>query len=129
MCTPSTNTTWLVAGGFSLIGMIVYGSGESDSSRLSSSFGLTFCAFLGSCIAGGLFLWDKIVQVNSTDASKMNFRGVSSIPGSRGYPGRMTRSLSRASRSGISHVNGNVRMVGTPSQTPAVDENVATVNN
>ncbi|XP_052805108.1 uncharacterized protein LOC128234719 [Mya arenaria] len=115
---------------FSLIGMIVYGACETDSSRLSSSYGLTFCAFLGASIAGAVFLWDKIDQMKGTDASKMSFRGVSSIPGSRGYNGRMLSSRSRpGSRSGISQVTGSTRIGATANQLQPTQEQEVEVNN
>lgn len=68
---------------FSLTGLIVYGVGESDSDRLSSAFGLTFCAFLGALTTGAIFLWDKIHQIKKQKTSRTGFRGVSGIPSSR----------------------------------------------
>ena len=49
-----------LSGLFILIGLIVYGASYSNSEHLSSAYGLTFCAFFGSVLAGALFLWDKI---------------------------------------------------------------------
>ncbi|KAH3705092.1 hypothetical protein DPMN_080156 [Dreissena polymorpha] len=101
----------------SLTGMIVYGACEADSSRLSSAFGLTVCAFLGACAAGAIFLWDKIDQKNEPDPATMSFRGLSAIPsshGNRDNGSRLSRVRSTRSmgQSQISHVPSTSTKIG-----------------
>lgn len=102
---------------FSLTGLIVYGAGESDSSRLSSAYGLTFCAFIGSLLAAIIFLWDKIHQKKKA-ASKMGFRGLSGIPSSR--PGhRPVGSRLSHVRSTRSHGGSQLSAPNSQAQNPA----------
>jgi hypothetical protein len=76
---------------FSLLGLIVYASSYSNSSHISSAYGLTFCAFFGTCAAGALFLWDKLTMGKEIDATT-GFRGLSGYQSSR--PSKMRSRLS-----------------------------------
>ena len=84
----------------------MYGVGESDSNRLSTSFGLTFCAFIGACAAGAIFLWDKI-HASKKIGQNAGFRGLSGIPSSR--PGH------RRVGSRVSHVRTSGSQLSAPS--------------
>ncbi|KAL4229415.1 hypothetical protein ACF0H5_012453 [Mactra antiquata] len=79
---------------FNIIGLIVYGSCYSNSSHISSAYGLTFCAFFGSCACGALFLWDKINTMKKNHPDNATFRGLS------GYQSSRARNI----RSRLSHV-------------------------
>ena len=94
-----TNAVY-IAGLCILIGLIVYAACYSDSSHISSAYGLTFCAFFGCLITSGLFLWDKI-EMDREESKSIVFRGMSGAQSSRS---RMKSRMSHV-KSTRSHAN------------------------
>lgn len=103
---------------FALLGLIVYGAYYDDASHLSSAYGLTLCAFLGSCASGALFLWDKLIMTSEAEVERrkpiMTFRGVS----------RATKLRSRLShvRSTRSHAAPSQRSQLSNDKTTAISQ-------
>lgn len=84
---------------FSLLGLIVYGASYSNSSHISSAYGLTFCAFFGACAAGAIFLWDKIEMQKEQAGGNTTFRGLSGYQSSRSTRVRSRLSHVKSTRS------------------------------